>query len=213
MKLSQLKLLVAQGEGQRLEFKRKVAHPEKVVREAVAFANTEGGTLAIGVNDDQTIPGLKNPDEDEYVLEKALVELCVPALTWTKERVGVADGYVVLLYHFEEGAEKPYQVQEGEFARAYVRVADQSVQASRELRQILRQRKKERQYQFGFGEKERLLMQHLDREASITLAGFAKMAGVKSDLAGRTLVLMVLAGVLEIEPREGGDLYTLSNKE
>jgi len=207
MKLSQLKLLVAQGEGQRLEFKRKIAHPEKVVREAVAFANAEGGILAVGVNDDLTIPGLKNPDEDEYLLEKALQLMCQPHLKWTKERVNVADGHIVLLYHFEEGKEKPYGVVEGEVAKVYIRVADQSVQASREFRQILRQKDRGRQYQFNFGEKERMLMQHLDRTGQITLLDFARMAAIKTEQASRTLVLLVLAGVLNIEPREGGDIY------
>jgi predicted HTH transcriptional regulator len=51
-----LKALVRQGEGMHLEFKLKAAHPEKIVREIVAFANAQGGLLLVGVGDDKSIP-------------------------------------------------------------------------------------------------------------------------------------------------------------
>ena len=60
--IHELKRLALEGEGLQLEFKRKASHPEKIVRELIAFANTEGGTLLIGVDDDGSIPGLKYPD-------------------------------------------------------------------------------------------------------------------------------------------------------
>jgi predicted HTH transcriptional regulator len=43
MDLKELKTLVKRGEGANLEFKLKASHPEKIVREVVAFANTDGG--------------------------------------------------------------------------------------------------------------------------------------------------------------------------
>jgi predicted HTH transcriptional regulator len=50
-------MLVRKGEGATLEFKLKSNHPEKIVREVVAFANSQGGLLLIGVGDDKSIPG------------------------------------------------------------------------------------------------------------------------------------------------------------
>ena len=43
-----LRNLVAKGEGHMLEFKRKAAFPEKIIREMIAFANTSGGVLVGG---------------------------------------------------------------------------------------------------------------------------------------------------------------------
>jgi ATP-dependent DNA helicase RecG len=43
------------------EFKRE--YIEDIRKTIVAFANTNGGTLYIGVNDDGTIAGLPNPDD------------------------------------------------------------------------------------------------------------------------------------------------------
>lgn len=62
----QLKTQVAQGEGLHLEFKKNTSNPQQVVRELIAFANTKGGTLLIGVSDQGTIPGVKHPDEELY---------------------------------------------------------------------------------------------------------------------------------------------------
>ena len=59
MNSNDLVALVNQGEGQRLEFKKKVDYPEKVVKEVIAFANSDGGNLLIGVDDDGNISGVK----------------------------------------------------------------------------------------------------------------------------------------------------------
>ena len=72
MTAAELKKLVLNGESQFLEFKKKADHPEKIVREMVAFANSEGGTLLIGVDDRGNISGLPFPDEDTYAMEAAI---------------------------------------------------------------------------------------------------------------------------------------------
>ena len=53
--VQQLKILVSQGEGASLEFKRKASFPEKIVREMIAFANTKGGIVLIGIGDDGSL--------------------------------------------------------------------------------------------------------------------------------------------------------------
>jgi len=47
-----LDLMLAEGEGQKVEFKVGVGSLD---RELVAFANAGGGTILVGVNDDGTI--------------------------------------------------------------------------------------------------------------------------------------------------------------
>src|SRR5690349_21902170 len=75
----QLQILVAQGESQYLEFKRKVSEGgEKIVRELIAFANTSGGTLLIGVGDDKTIPGVKYPEDESLAVQQALEKVQPP---------------------------------------------------------------------------------------------------------------------------------------
>jgi predicted HTH transcriptional regulator len=57
MTLRELEQLVELGEGISLEFKRRVPQPERIAKEIVALANTNGGRIVLGVSDDGTIEG------------------------------------------------------------------------------------------------------------------------------------------------------------
>jgi predicted HTH transcriptional regulator len=50
--------LIAAGESQEQEFKRLIDNPESVAGEIVAFANSDGGVLYVGVEDDGSIAGV-----------------------------------------------------------------------------------------------------------------------------------------------------------
>ncbi len=207
-----LRRLVAAGETDRVEFKRKVAHPLKVAREAVAFANSGGGVLLIGVEDNRTLPGLKDPDGDEFLLDRALALACRPQVPHRRYRVPITDETWVLVYEIAEGPDKPYALLEEDTETVYVRVQDRALQASRELRQILRQQKKDKALRYEFGDKERQLVAAIEARGAITLADFAALAQVPERQASRTLVLLVLAGLLEIVPAVGGDLFKIKEK-
>ncbi len=51
----EVRTLINQGEGQRLEFKRSLAELEAGTRAAAAMANTNGGHILFAVRDDGTI--------------------------------------------------------------------------------------------------------------------------------------------------------------
>ena len=46
--------LIDSGEGPDVEFKRQFSSPEKIAKEIIAFANTRGGYLLFGVDDDNS---------------------------------------------------------------------------------------------------------------------------------------------------------------
>ncbi|MGA0560493.1 helix-turn-helix domain-containing protein [Larkinella sp. VNQ87] len=205
-----LKELVRQGEGTHLEFKLKSNHPERIIREIVAFANTEGGKLLIGIGDDKSIQGLKHVDEDEYLLERAIERYCTPTIDYTMERVPLANERDVLVITVPESDRKPHYVDDpiNDFRRAYIRVEDKAVQASKEVREILKGEAAERNIRFTYGDKERALMQHLAHNQSITVDLFANIAQIPRKMASRTLVLLVLANVLQVHPDEVNDRFS-----
>ncbi len=207
-----LQYLVRQGEGTHLEFKQKTNHPEKIIREIVAFANTGGGLLLIGVADDQSIPGLKYADEDIYLLERAIRKHCFPAIPYSIERITLYNEREVLLIRVPKSPDRPHYVvpdlNQPDDKKAYVRVADRSVQASREMREIMKGERSDRGVRFTYGDKERVLMQHLGQHQTITVDVFAHMANIPRKIASRTLVLLVLANVLDVHPNEVVDHYT-----
>lgn len=205
---SRLKQLVATGEGQYLEFKRKASYPAKIVREMIAFANSQGGVLLVGVNDDGGIPGLKHPDGESYAIHQALKQ-CRPTLKLTEDFIVIRDGRWVIRYTIPESDRKMhYILTEGQLKVSYVRVADQSIKASREMREIMRRTRRQQGVRFHFGEEEKFLMQYLEQHPSITLHEFMRLRKLGRFRASKKLILLVLANVLCITPHEKGDLYT-----
>ncbi|MEM9981370.1 MAG: ATP-binding protein [Bacteroidota bacterium] len=215
MDVQELQKLVRQGEGQHLEFKLKSNHPEKIIREVVAFANTEGGTLLIGVSDNKEVKGLKFPEEDEYLLTKAIHQYCFPTINYTLEHIAIDENYEreVLAFHIPKSIIAPHYVLRSEdiqVRKVYVRVEDRSIQASKEMREVLKQTKKDKNFCFSYGEKEQLLMTYLASHAQITLEQFADLAQISRKIASRTLVLLVLANVLKIMPEEKQDYFVIN---
>ena len=204
-----LKKLVSQGESASLEFKKKAAYPDKIVREMIAFANARGGTLLLGISDDGEIAGLKHAEDESYVIQQAL-QKCSPRLPVTETFIPVGNSRHVIQYHVQESRNKPHYFLNGESKEAYIRVNDQSIKASREVREIARRSQVKRDIRFHYGEHEQLLMQYLDSNASITLKQFMQVSGLKKFHASKKLVLLVLANVLEITPHEKGDLFSLA---
>lgn len=206
-----LKELVKKGEGEHLEFKLKSNHPEKIVREVVAFANSGGGKLLVGVGDDKTIKGLKDAEEDEYTLSRAIDKYIYPKISFKKERVAITPDRDVLVLTIPRSVDKPHYVVDDTGAKqAYIRVEDKSIQASREMKEIMRRGRGERDVSFQYGEKEEKLMKLLVEKESVTVDLFATVAGIPRKMASNTLVVMVLARILEVHPHEMIDKFTMS---
>ncbi|HET9487751.1 MAG TPA: ATP-binding protein [Chryseosolibacter sp.] len=205
----ELKRLVSNGESATLEFKRKASYPDKIVREMIAFANAGGGTLLVGVSDDGDLAGLKHPEGESHVIQQALRK-CKPHLTVTETFISIGDAKYIIQYHVAESQRKPHYFHDGERKEAYIRVNDQSIRASREVREIARRSQLKKDIRFHYGEHEKFLMQYLDINPAITLKEFMQVSGLKKFYASRKLVLLVLANVLQITPHEKGDLFSLA---
>jgi predicted HTH transcriptional regulator len=211
MNLRELQKLVAQGEGYRLEFKRKTTYPDKIMREISAFANSGGGHLLIGVDDNGSIPGLKYPDEDEFVLHQALGKHC-PTIRYELHRVAVSPNRHVLAYYIPPSLTKPVFVIYNflrNTGRAYVRVADKSVQASYEMRQVLQRMDLPQQVGFSYGENEQKLVQYLASHPSVDVDTYAQIANLPRRAASDILVRLTLAHLLKIIPDEVRDTFAM----
>jgi predicted HTH transcriptional regulator len=205
----ELRLLIAQGEGVQLEFKRRAAHPDKVVREMIAFANTHGGTLLVGVDDDGSIPGVKYPEEESIGISEVIRKSCRPQLVYHESVIVLSENKFIVRYDIPQSEKRPhFLVLDSDHSETYVRVNDMSIKASTEMEEIVRRQKKKRDIQFVYGEHENLLMKYLADNKTITLPQFRKLTGLNRFKASRKLILLVLADVLKIEATEKGDLYS-----
>jgi predicted HTH transcriptional regulator len=209
MTLQQVKVLAEQGEGLRIEFKKKAAFPEKIVREVIAFANTEGGDLLIGVDDDGTVSGQRYIEEEIFVMERAIRELVFPALTVQVFTVKLSEKKGVAVFRIPKSSDRPHYLFEKERKQAFVRAHDRSIQASREVWEVLKRGRVPKDTIFTYGWKEEILMKALGEQERITLNQFSKLAKIPRFLASKTLVRLVTANVLAIHPQESEDFFTV----
>lgn len=210
MEIAEVRKLIASGEGQHVEFKKKANHPEKIIKEVVAFANSSGGHLFVGVDDNGTISGLKYPEDDEFVLTKAIKELCKPMIRFEVECLKIKEDVEILHYHILEGDKKPYFAfldPKHRYGKSFFRVKDHSIQASYELRQILK-RASRHANPITFEERTRELFKYFETHDGITLSEYSELSGLNKKLASNKLIDLALSGALKIEPREGGDIFS-----
>ena len=66
------------GEDTTIEFKRVMPHRDSLADEIAAFANAQGGTILIGIDDNKEIVGLEQQELDR--VEKMVVEICTDSI-------------------------------------------------------------------------------------------------------------------------------------
>lgn len=124
---------VAEHEGKTLDYKRDLSGPEGVLRTVVAFANSAGGRLVIGVVDDRSVVGVDDPVTAEMRLADLIADSIRPQLLPTIELITL-DGRTVLVANVPVGGQRPYYLKEaGRYGGAYVRLGSSNRRATRLL--------------------------------------------------------------------------------
>lgn len=118
--VNQVTTALASGESATTEFKRQLENAESVAGELVAFANADGGTLYVGVDDNGAIVGLPDSNGDFQRLANICRDRCIPPIAPVMDEVTL-DGktVIVLTVRPELSRQKPYRTAGGRF---YVRV-------------------------------------------------------------------------------------------
>ncbi len=206
-----LKNLISTGESSFLEFKHKVASPEKLAKEIAAFANNKGGKLLIGVADNGEMVGVESYLEEEFWITQAAEDCCIPAPEISIQLIS-AGGKDVLLVDVPEAEEKPVYVKGKKKRTVYIRREDESVVASDEMIEVLKYGSSEEGVTFEYGEKERLLFRFLNEYSEITVERFSILINTTTYTAAKILVNLVSAGVLDLFEKDGAAHYTFSKK-
>jgi predicted HTH transcriptional regulator len=213
MNYKDLQVLLEEGEGIQLEFKRKVSSQEKIAKTMVGFANTKGGTILFGIDDDRSIVGVESEKSEIEMIRNVAEFNCEPPVEVEIEIVS-HKGRDVIAVFVGESLNKPHAaVSNGEDAEAqmqvYIRVNDKTVEASKEVVRILRSENPDAPpLRIAIGENERRLFEFLDDKQRITLKEFGDLVNVSKRRASRTLVQLVRAGVLRVHTNEKEDYYT-----
>lgn len=110
MNKKEFEFLLKHGEGLKLEFKEKF-DSKGIGKEIVAFANTEGGRIFIGIDDRGEVKGVQITNKLKSEIQD-IARNCDPPIHIELE---VFDG--VLIVNVDEGINKPYRCSAGFFLR------------------------------------------------------------------------------------------------
>ena len=128
-----LENIITKPEGKTLEFKRDSASPTLLMKTLVAFANTAGGRLVIGVGDDRQIVGLKAPLDEEERLRSLIADTIAPRLVPSIELITIHDTTLLVVEVFVSALRPHWLKAEGHEQGVYVRIGTSNLQADKAL--------------------------------------------------------------------------------
>ncbi|MBO2007682.1 helix-turn-helix domain-containing protein [Hymenobacter negativus] len=203
--------LIARGEGEELEFKQKTTHPSRISRTLVSLANTRGGQVLVGVDDAGRILGVRDPEEELFVLREAAQHYVEPPLTELRYQEVEEDGRIVLIVTVPESLNKPHRAQVApDDWRGYVRVRDASVQTSGLTEKLLERQQPEARFEkIPLNKQELAVIDFLKTHPRITLAQYMKLVNFGKRRAYQTLIKLVLHGYIRHHDKEKEVYYTL----
>ena len=119
--------LIRGGEDTYLELKVMLSNSERIAQGIVALANTGGGTIIFGVNDQLRIEGVSNPEWVQAEIGRICREEIVPALVPMIDTIAFDSGKRIVALDID-GKRRPYRTRDGRF---YLRFGAEKREVSR----------------------------------------------------------------------------------
>jgi predicted HTH transcriptional regulator len=213
MRYRELLELIEEGENIQCEFKRKFSTPEKIAREMLAFANTKGGYLLFGVDDNKKIIGVESEKETTELVKDTALNYCEPPINYIIEYKEI-NGKEIVIVEVSESKTKPHRLQDYQksfdinTAIVPIRVNDKSVQASKEMIRIFRaQANQSVLKKYIIGPNEKAAFEFLAKNEKISVKELSSLVNISERRSSRTLVKMVRANLLMIHTKDNGEEF------
>jgi hypothetical protein len=201
--------MIREGEHQKQDFKYCITDSKKIARSLVAFANTDGGNLLIGVKDNGNIVGVQS-DEEYYMVESAARIHSKPPVAFTT-RQWHAEGKTVLQVTVEPSNAKPHFARDesGKWV-AYVRYRDENRMAGKVMVDVWNKQKSAKGIVLRLSEAENFLLMYLRENDFITVSAFARKACLPYRQAEKLLADFIVWGLVQPYFGETNVLYQLN---
>ena len=200
---------IRQGESQTREFKFRVDSQRKIAKTLVAFANTDGGTIYIGVKDNGVVAGVRG-EEELYMIEGAADLHTRPPVPFTAEALDV-DGKVVLAIHVPKSSTPPHEAHEEDADgprewTAYFRQGAANFRANGVLMEYWRTVEVAK----SLGESDQAVLAVLrDAVDSCSVSQIIKKSGLSSRTVEQALATLIAWDAVDFEARERGVRFAL----
>ena len=205
--------LIEGGENLKVEFKQRFSTHEKIAKEMIAFANTRGGFLIFGIDDDKSVYGVESEKSIAELVAETALKFCEPPLKYEMNYYNI-DGKEIVLAEIFESDNKPHRIQDyldkidPNSASVYVRVNDKSILAGKEMIKILQAQARGMSLKNYFvGNIEKSVFEYLDKNETITVKELSEKMNISKRRASRTLIKLVRANLLHIHTKDNGENY------
>jgi predicted HTH transcriptional regulator len=205
--------LIEEGENIQCEFKRQFTAPEKIAKEMIALANTKGGYILFGIDDDRKVIGVESEKAETEMIEDAVINYCEPQIEYRLNYI-VYKGKEVVTVTIPESINKPHRIQDYKNeldinnAVVMIRVNDKSIRASKEMVRILRANNgKSTLIKYSIGANEKLVFEYLSKKENISVKELSNLVNISERRASRTLVKLVRANLLVIHTKDNGEEF------
>ena len=198
---------ISEGEHLKQDFKMRIDDAQKIARSLVAFANTSGGRLLIGVKDNGNVCGVR-PEEELHMIIRSAEEFCQPPIHFSHS-VWKVEGKAVLEIDIEESSAKPHLAKIEEGWKAFVREHDVTLPASNvwiAMQEVSSQQESNELFQMS--EREEQLFSLL-KQQPFTLNQLSRKAGTPRPILIRKLAKLMKWGIVIEQVEQGKALYSL----
>jgi len=105
-----------QGEDSKNQFKKNITNSKALAAEMIAYSNSGGGKLFIGVNDDGSIAGLTKEDicRLNQLISNTASDNVQPPISPISTNITI-DNKIIIIVEIKNGINKPYQTKDGVF--------------------------------------------------------------------------------------------------
>lgn len=204
--------LIEEGEHQMLDFKFEISDSKKIARTLVAFANTDGGRLLIGVKDNGAISGIRS-EEEKHMIQTASEMYCIPNVNFQAKEWNINGKTVLEIIVPKSKYHKHKAPDHNNIYKVYIRVKDQNILADGILLKIWKYQNNKQEVRVTFTESEMFLLKYLNDNKRITLKEFMKAAKISKKEAEKTLVNFTLINMLKLEITEKVIFFSLYEEE
>lgn len=201
--------LINEGEHQQQDFKFCINDSKKIAISLVAFANTNGGRLLIGVKDNGKIVGIKS-DEEFYMVEAAAKIHSKPAIVFLTRQWQI-EGKTVLEILIDTSQKKPHfaKTENGKWL-AYIRCADENILAHKIQIEVWKKQGSKQGIYFSYSEDEKFLIHYLQQNGSISFSKFIRLAHISTKKAEDILSNFIVMNIVAINQSNEGTYFSLS---
>ncbi len=201
--------LIQEGEHQKQDFKYCINDSKKIAKSLVAFANTDGGRLLVGVKDNGKIAGIRT-DEEYYMVEAAAKIYSDPPINFSTQQWQV-EGKTVLEIQIDPSTTKPHFAKDenGKWL-AYIRVDDENFLAHKIQIDVWKKTNNPVGIYFTYSEYEKFLIDYLQHNSSLTFSKFIRLAHISRNMAEEILTNFVVLNIVEMITGKEGTIFTLN---